>query len=156
MRSKNSMKFLKYLYESLSIVLDKCMLSLDRRTIPGEAAENARQEIQKIIDEIKKDDPELEKSYTGMEIEATKDMDPWKTPEDHPFTKACAEVLEAVGQEVKYGYWDSELMAVRRLALIENQLSVILLCRSNIRIHLMIKLGLILSKKQLQGMQLYS
>lgn len=101
---------------ALSIVPDKCMLSLDRRTLPGETAESARQEIQKIIDEISKEDSEfkadvivksaLEKSYTGMEIEATKDMDPWKTPKDHPFTKACASALEAVGQEAKYGYWD--------------------------------------------------
>ncbi len=101
---------------ALSIVPDQCMLSIDRRTIPGETAESARQQIQDIIDEVAKNDPEfkadvivksvIEKSYTGMEIEGTKDMDPWKTPKDHPFVKACAEALEAVGQEVKYGYWD--------------------------------------------------
>lgn len=101
---------------ALSIVPDKCMLSLDRRTIPGENAETAKAEIQKIINEIAKEDPEfkadvkvktaLEKSYTGIEYEVAKDMSPWKIAEDHPFVKAAAEALETVGQPVKYGYWD--------------------------------------------------
>ena len=33
-------------------------------------------------------------------------MPSWKTPKDHAFTKAAAEALEEIGQEVKYGYWD--------------------------------------------------
>lgn len=111
-----SLNIIECLPGALSIVPDKCMLSLDRRTIPGETAETAKAEIQKIIDELAKEDPEfkadiviksaVERSYTGMEIEATKDMAPWKMSKDHPFTKACAEAIEAVGQEVKYGYWD--------------------------------------------------
>lgn len=111
-----SLNIIECLPGALSIVPDKCMLSLDRRTIPGETADTAKAEIQKIIDELAKEDPEfkadvivktaVERSYTGMEIEASKDMAPWKTPKDHPFTKACAEAIEAVGQEVKYGYWD--------------------------------------------------
>ncbi|MCG8485000.1 MAG: M20/M25/M40 family metallo-hydrolase, partial [Clostridia bacterium] len=111
-----SLNIIECLPGALSIVPDKCMLSLDRRTIPGETAETAKAEIQKIIDELAKEDPEfkadvviksaVERSYTGMEIEATKDMAPWKTPKDHPFTKVCTEAIEAVGQEAKYGYWD--------------------------------------------------
>jgi putative selenium metabolism hydrolase len=101
---------------ALSIVPDRCMLSLDRRTIPGETAESAIAEIQKIIDELAAKDPEfradvkvktaVEKSYTGVEYEATKDMSPWKISKDHAFVKAAAAALEAVGQPVKYGYWD--------------------------------------------------
>ena len=101
---------------ALSIVPDKCMLSLDRRTLPGETAESAVAEIQKIIDELASEDPEFkadvivksanEVSYTGMAYEASKDMSPWKVSTEHSFVKAASAALEAVGQEVKYGYWD--------------------------------------------------
>lgn len=101
---------------ALSIVPDKCMLSIDRRTIPGENAEIAKEQIEKIIKELSEKDPEfkadikvksaLEKSYTGIEYEVPKDMAPWKIDVEHTFVKAAAEALETVGQPVKYGYWD--------------------------------------------------
>lgn len=101
---------------ALSIVPDQCMLSIDRRTIPGENAETSLAEIQKIIDEIAKEDPEfkadiivkstLEKSYTGVEYDVAKDMSPWKISEDHPFVQEASKALESVGQAVKYGYWE--------------------------------------------------
>ncbi|MCB2294111.1 M20/M25/M40 family metallo-hydrolase [Clostridium algoriphilum] len=101
---------------ALSIIPDKCMLSIDRRTIPGETAETSKAEIEKLIHQIVKTDPEfkasikvkaaLEKSYTGVEYEAVKDMSPWKIAEDHPFVLAAAEGLKEVGQTVKYGYWE--------------------------------------------------
>ncbi|MDD3874849.1 MAG: M20/M25/M40 family metallo-hydrolase, partial [Methanosarcina sp.] len=100
---------------ALSIVPDQCFLSMDRRTLPGETAETALAELQAILDKVAAADPEfkadvvvkraVEKSYTGMEFDVAKDMAPWKTPKDHPFAKACASALEAVGQEVNYGYW---------------------------------------------------
>lgn len=100
---------------ALSIVPDQCFLSMDRRTLPGETAETALAELQAILDKVAATDPEfkadvvvkraVEKSYTGIEFDVAKDMAPWKTPKDHPFTKACASALEAVGQEVNYGYW---------------------------------------------------
>lgn len=101
---------------ALSIVPDKCMLSIDRRTIPGETAETALKEIQDIIDELSAADSEfkadvkvksaLEVSYTGVEYDAAKDMNPWKIAQDHPFVKAAASALEELGEPVKYGYWD--------------------------------------------------
>jgi putative selenium metabolism hydrolase len=101
---------------ALSIVPDKCMLSIDRRLIPGETPELALREIQAIIDELSAADPEfkadvkiktaVERSYTGLEYQASKIMSPWKIPKDHEFVKASAEALEAVNQPVKYGYWD--------------------------------------------------
>lgn len=101
---------------ALSIVPDKCMLSIDRRLIPGETAQTAIKEVQDIIDELSAIDPDfkaevkvktaLEKSYTGMAYEATKDMAPWKTARDHGFVKAASEALQELGQPVKYGYWD--------------------------------------------------
>jgi len=101
---------------ALSIVPDKCMLSIDRRTLPGETTESALKEIQDIIDDLSEQDSEfkadvvvkkaLEVSYTGMEFEAEKVMSPWKISTEHAFVKAASAGLEAIGQEVKYGYWD--------------------------------------------------
>ncbi|ADY55681.1 peptidase dimerization domain protein [Syntrophobotulus glycolicus DSM 8271] len=101
---------------ALSIVPDRCMLSLDRRTLPGETAASAIAQIQKIIDDLAAQDPEfradvavksaVETSYTGLSYEAAKDMDPWKISPDHGFVQAAAAALEALGQKVEYGYWD--------------------------------------------------
>jgi putative selenium metabolism hydrolase len=101
---------------ALSIVPDQTFLSLDRRMIPGETPETCLAEIQAIIDELSAADSDfradvkvksaVEKSYTGMEYEVEKNMYPWKISQDHPFVKAAAEGLEALGQEVKYGRWD--------------------------------------------------
>lgn len=101
---------------ALSIVPDRCMLSIDRRTIPGETAQTAIDQIQAIIDELAAADPEfkadvkvksaVETSYTGVSYEVAKDMSPWKIAEKHSYVAAAAAALSAVGQEVKYGYWD--------------------------------------------------
>lgn len=101
---------------ALSIVPDKCMLSIDRRTIPGENAQIALDQVNKIIDELKKEDPEFSAtvevkygdhtSYTGVKHHVAKDMTAWKIAEDNPFVLAAANGLKEAGQEVKYGYWD--------------------------------------------------
>lgn len=101
---------------ALSIVPDRCMLSLDRRTLPGETAASAIAQIQSIIDDLAAKDPEFradvvvksaaETSYTGLSYQASKDMSPWKISREHGFVKAAAAALAAVGQKVGYGYWD--------------------------------------------------
>lgn len=101
---------------ALSIVPDRCMLSIDRRTIPGESAASAIAEIQAIIDDLAAKDPEfradvvvksaVETSYTGLSYEVAKDMAPWKISTGHGFVKSAAAALEALHQPVKYGYWD--------------------------------------------------
>lgn len=110
-----SLNIISCLPGALSIVPDQCFLSLDRRTLPEETAESALAELQNILNKVAENDPEfkadvavktaVEESYTGLHFKVTKEMAPWKTPKDHPFVKACAEALEAVGQEVDYGYW---------------------------------------------------
>lgn len=101
---------------ALSIVPDRCMLSLDRRTLPGETAASAMAQIQEIIDDLARKDPEfkadvvvksaVETSYTGLSYKVEKEMFPWKISTGHGFVKAAAAALESVGQTVKYGYWD--------------------------------------------------
>jgi len=100
---------------ALSIVPDKCMLSIDRRTIPSENPEDVLRQFQNIIDELSVKDPEFkatveikygnEPSYTGITLTGPKECCPWKIEKEHPFVKACAKGLENVGQEVKYDYW---------------------------------------------------
>jgi len=100
----------------LSIIPDRCQIAIDRRLLPGETAETAMDEIQTIIDTIKRQDTTFsaevkvnsipQTSYTGLTHVLPKAMVAWKIAKDHPFVTACAEALEAVGQEVQYSYWD--------------------------------------------------
>lgn len=101
---------------ALSIVPDRCMLSIDRRTIPGEDAYQAVEQVREIIATIAASDPEfkadvqvktaVETSYTGLSHTVEKIMAPWKISTDHPFTQAAAFAVASVGLPVKYGYWD--------------------------------------------------
>ncbi len=100
----------------LSIVPDTCRISLDRRLTPGETIEEATKQIQDIIDECHKEDPEFsadveikatkEVSYTGVEYYPEKTMAAWKIPKDHPVVLKASEALKEIGQDVSYGYWD--------------------------------------------------
>lgn len=100
---------------ALSIVPDKCMLSIDRRTIPSETPEAVIGQFQDIIDDLSAKDPEFkatvevkygeEPTYTGTVLKGPKDCSPWKIEKEHPFVKAAAAGLKSVGQEVKYDYW---------------------------------------------------
>ncbi len=94
---------------ALSIVPDKCMLSIDRRTLPGETVESVVAEIQAIIDELAAADPEFkadviaksvkEVSYTGVEYTPLKNMAPWKIDREHPFVLSAVEALTAMGRK---------------------------------------------------------
>lgn len=100
---------------ALSIVPDQCFLSFDRRTMIGETEDSAMAILQKVLDDIAAEDPEfkakvevkpdIDDCYTGEKMVGYKFTEAWKIKKDHPFTKACAEALENVGQPVKYGYW---------------------------------------------------
>lgn len=100
----------------LSIVPDKCRISLDRRLIPGETIEMATKQIQDIIDKLYEEDEDFkasveikaeeEISYTGVKYRPEKTMAAWKTPVNHPLVLKASEALKEVNQEVEYGYWD--------------------------------------------------
>lgn len=101
---------------ALSIVPDRCMLSIDRRTIPGENAISVLAQVQAILDDLAAQDAEfradvivktaVETSYTGLSYEVAKQMYPWKISQEHAFVQSAAAALSALGQPVKYGYWD--------------------------------------------------
>lgn len=100
----------------LSIIPDICTVSLDRRLIPGETAEMAVEQIQEILDNIKKSNPNfnaevkitkvVETSYKGYSEECEKKMDPWIVEKDHPFVIKAVEALKEIGQNPGFGKWD--------------------------------------------------
>ncbi|MBA7684833.1 hypothetical protein ES703_93246 [subsurface metagenome] len=90
-------------------------ISLDRRFILSETAEQALAQIEAILKDIEQGDPsfqgstrirELEEvSYTGMKKLAQKIMFPWLTATDHPkVTQACTALAE-LGQKPEFSYW---------------------------------------------------
>lgn len=99
----------------LCIVPDKCTLVYDRRLIPGETIEGAIAEIQQIVDEIVKDDPDfhaevsvnenLRTAYTGKAEEIKSAKEVWITDRKHDFVKACAEAVSENNIPVVYDYW---------------------------------------------------
>jgi acetylornithine deacetylase/succinyl-diaminopimelate desuccinylase-like protein len=59
------------------MVADSCKVSIDRRTLPNEKAETALQEIQEVLRDLKREDPEfdakLEVLRTGAPIDTALD-----------------------------------------------------------------------------------
>ena len=101
---------------AMCIVPDRCYLTYDRRYVPGEDVDGCVCQIQRIIDDIKKDDPNFRAevsiavsertTYTGKSIAVANMKQTWKLDKEHAVTLACKQALEEVGQTVKYGYWD--------------------------------------------------
>ena len=101
---------------ALCIVPDRCQITYDRRMAPGETAESCVQQIQRIIDELAAKDPEFRAkveiaavprtSYTGKSATLPNVKQPWKIAPEHLYVEAAAKGLAALGQPVKYGYWD--------------------------------------------------
>lgn len=100
----------------LSIIPDKCTVSLDRRFVRGESKEDALAGIQAILDEIAASDPDFkgevrirkvkETSYTGYSEEVEKNLLAWAIEEDHPMVEKCRTALQNIGQTPSTGYWD--------------------------------------------------
>ncbi|MCL5257502.1 MAG: YgeY family selenium metabolism-linked hydrolase [Chloroflexi bacterium] len=96
-------------YPGTSVVPDGCRASYDRRLLPGESGELVVGEIQKVIDEMAADDPELRASaclaethfttYTGVEMVAQEFSPAWVTPRDHPLVTSAARALQEAGIE---------------------------------------------------------
>jgi putative selenium metabolism hydrolase len=114
-KSSIAMTIIKASPGELCIVPERCDMNFDRRFVPGETPESCIQELQDIIDDLSKEDPEfkaevkiaevVQKFYTGKSVKIANKKNAWKTPREHPFVQAMAAGLEAVGQEVRYRYW---------------------------------------------------
>lgn len=101
---------------AMCIVPDRCHITYDRRFVPGETSQSCIDQIQRVIDELAKEDPDFRAeveiaivpriTYTGLEAAVPNVKEAWKMEQSHPFVKAAAAGLTAVGQPVKYGYWN--------------------------------------------------
>ena len=103
---------------SLNAVPDKCGIYLDRRLRPGETTEQARRELDSLIEGISGAAWEpgtlRRKSWTGTELVYEPCHDPWKISPDHPLTAACRSAFSDVfgAEPDKYGFWDFGTNAV--------------------------------------------
>ncbi len=101
---------------SMCIVPDRCTITYDRRLTPEESAEDCLAQIRRIIDDIASEDETFRAevkiaavkrtSYTGMSEVIQNKKEGWKLDREHPVAQACADALQSVGQEPKFGYWD--------------------------------------------------
>ena len=99
----------------LSIVPGRCDMIFDRRFVPGETPESCISQLQNIINELAKADPDFKAEvkivenkqnfYTGKSVTIENKKDGWKIPKEHPFVAAFASGLKAIGAEVRYKYW---------------------------------------------------
>lgn len=101
---------------ALSIIPDKCTVSLDRRLVRGEKREDFVGQIQIILDDLAARDEEFkgevkirtvkETSYKGVSEDCEKYMHPWAIEKDDPMVVKCVEALNALGQKPGFGRWD--------------------------------------------------
>ncbi len=101
---------------ALCIVPDRCTITYDRRFPPAESPESCLAQVQRIIDELSAADPRFRAeavvsarervTYTGKSATLPNQKEAYKLDTGHPVARACAMALEAVGQPVKWRYWD--------------------------------------------------
>jgi acetylornithine deacetylase len=71
---------------------DRCELSIERRTIPGESTEQVRLEIEELLDRVKLADEKFDGS-----IKVTMEQQPSDVPTSAPIVKALAQSLASTG-----------------------------------------------------------
>jgi len=85
----------------LSVIPDRCSVTLDVRYLIGESPEMRKKWIEDIVESLERSDPELR-----AEVELRKDMPPFLTPPDQPFVKTAVRVVrEVTGKEAELGSW---------------------------------------------------
>ena len=90
--------------QELSTIPDRCRLSIERRTLPGETAAQVEADLAALLDRCRRDDPDLEVTATTLLV-----RDPLETPTDDPLvTTSATAVHDAIGQAPTVGgmsYW---------------------------------------------------
>jgi acetylornithine deacetylase len=74
---------------------DHCLLSVERRTIPGESAADVRQELEEVVARVRRIAPTLDVAITGAASQGPSDVSPGA-----PIVRALSTALEAAGQPV--------------------------------------------------------
>lgn len=94
-------------YPGASVVPEYCSATYDRRLLVGETRERVLAPIKALLEELKKEDPELEarvsysigreKCYTGEEIEGERFFPGWLFDREEDYVRAVQEELEQMG-----------------------------------------------------------
>ena len=86
-----------------SVYPDACRLSLERRTVIGESAASGAEELRRILDALKAEDPEFD-----AEVRTVFSRPPYETPRDHPITarlRQCANAVGVPADTVGMSFW---------------------------------------------------
>lgn len=79
-----------------NVVPDRCVLTIDIRTVPGINHDDVVNEIRELCNQIKQTDPDFD-----ADVEAINDRPAVETSSDHPFVKMAQEVIkEEFGKDV--------------------------------------------------------
>ncbi len=82
-----------------SVYSDRCKLTVERRTVPGETQQQIVREVQSIIDELSSADPAF-----SAELRVTLVRDPFEVPIDSPLVKHVERAVQRVtGEEPIHG-----------------------------------------------------
>jgi succinyl-diaminopimelate desuccinylase len=85
---------------SFNVVADTCEVVIDRRTLPVESIDAVTQEIQQIIDEVKREDPEVDASLSRLAY-----APPFETRPDETLCRLAMETMEELGRPAGFvGY----------------------------------------------------
>jgi acetylornithine deacetylase len=83
-----------------STVPDRCVLTIERRTLPGESVAHVERDVAELLASCQADDPSLvAKSRTTMSRE------PFETADDSPIVSALADVLGDAAEIAGVSYW---------------------------------------------------
>ena len=101
---------------AMCIVPDRCNITYDRRLVPTETPDDAVREMQEIMDQLSREDPDFRATvkvaavprttYTGKTVTIPNIKEGWRIAEEHPFVQAAAKGLRDIGEPVGYSYWD--------------------------------------------------
>lgn len=87
----------------LSTYPDRCLLRLERRTVVGERVETAVEEVEKILGQLRREDPSFRAAARALFSRP-----PYETPPGHPILDLLEEALETVGRaggRAGMSYW---------------------------------------------------
>ncbi|MBS1337355.1 MAG: TRAP transporter large permease subunit, partial [Oscillospiraceae bacterium] len=95
---------------AMCIVPDRCNITYDRRLVPTETPDDAVREMQEIIDQLSREDPDFRATvkvaavprttYTGKTVTIPNIKEGWRIAEEHPFVQAAAKGLRDIGEPV--------------------------------------------------------
>lgn len=87
----------------MSTYPDRCVLRMERRTLPGEEGDVALREVEEILDTLKKEDAEFDAAARLLF-----ERPPYHTPEGHELPSLVDSSVKSTGREARRGgmpYW---------------------------------------------------